>query len=141
MANDDTVVVNKTKQEQSLLFVANLAQVAPDNAKKVVAHLTEQGTRSVSVANVTAEAVTANINNHLSGGTIGGDLYIGENSLVGIAYSRMNSDFKFKGSQALVTNYRQKAILFLYTVNNNLVTALYYKKYFQQVTVKSTKRT
>lgn len=98
MANDDTVVVNKTKQEQSLLFVANLAQVAPDNAKKVVAHLTEQGTRSVSVANVTAEAVTANINNHLSGGTIGGDLYIGENSLVGIAYSRMNSDFKFKGS-------------------------------------------
>ncbi|XVN44653.1 MAG: autotransporter outer membrane beta-barrel domain-containing protein [Rickettsia hoogstraalii] len=29
---------------------------------------------------------------------MGGDLYIGENSLVGIAYSRMNSDFKFKGS-------------------------------------------
>ncbi|KJV81609.1 outer membrane autotransporter barrel domain protein [Rickettsia hoogstraalii str. RCCE3] len=145
VANDDTVVVSKTKQEQSLLFVANLAQVAPDNAKKVVEHLTEQGTRSVSVVNVTAEAVTANINNHLSGGTmiavaagdeetpiitkkglwvagtfgssnqdaykgnpsykgtvsggtIGGDLYIGENSLVGIAYSRMNSDFKFKGS-------------------------------------------
>ncbi|QQV74513.1 hypothetical protein H6P87_00047 [Rickettsia tillamookensis] len=145
VANDDTVVVSKTKQEQSLLFVANLAQVAPDNAKKVVEHLTEQGTRSVSVANVTAEAVTANINNHLSGGTmvavaagdeetpiitkkglwvagtfgssnqnaykgnpsykgtvsggtIGGDLYIGENSLVGLAYSRMNSDFKFKGS-------------------------------------------
>ena len=35
VANDDTVVVSKTKQEQSLLFVANLAQVAPDNAKKV----------------------------------------------------------------------------------------------------------
>ncbi|MCC8419184.1 MAG: autotransporter outer membrane beta-barrel domain-containing protein [Rickettsia endosymbiont of Glossina mortisans submortisans] len=145
VANDNTVVVSKTKQEQSLLFVANLAQVAPDNAKKVVEHLTEQGTRSVSVANVTAEAVTANINNHLSGGTmiavaagdeetpiitkkglwvagtfgsstqdaykgnpsykgtvsggtIGGDLYIGENSLVDLAYSRMNSDFKFKGS-------------------------------------------
>ncbi|MGX8189833.1 hypothetical protein [Rickettsia conorii] len=56
VANDDTVVVSKTKQEQSLLFVANLAQVAPDNAKEVVEHLTEQGTRSVSVANVTAEA-------------------------------------------------------------------------------------
>ncbi|KJV61373.1 hypothetical protein [Rickettsia amblyommatis] len=50
VANDDTVVVSKTKQEQSLLFVANLAQVAP---KKVVEHLTEQGARSVSVANVT----------------------------------------------------------------------------------------
>ncbi|MFV9857045.1 MAG: hypothetical protein AB8U36_06835, partial [Rickettsia aeschlimannii] len=34
VVNDDTVVVSKTKQEQSLLFVANLAQVAPDNAKK-----------------------------------------------------------------------------------------------------------
>ncbi|MFV9891397.1 MAG: hypothetical protein AB8U54_06430 [Rickettsia conorii subsp. raoultii] len=56
VANDDTVVVSKTKQEQSLLFVANLAQVAPDNAKEVVEHLTEQRTRSVSVANVTAEA-------------------------------------------------------------------------------------
>ncbi|MFV9861507.1 MAG: autotransporter domain-containing protein, partial [Rickettsia aeschlimannii] len=33
----------------------------------------------------------------VSGGTIGGELYIGENSFVGIAY-RMNSDFKFKGS-------------------------------------------
>ncbi|MCX4079155.1 hypothetical protein N7280_00510 [Rickettsia rhipicephali] len=56
VANDDTVVVSKTKQEQSLLFVANLAQVAPDNTKKVVEHLTEQGTRSVSVTNVTVEA-------------------------------------------------------------------------------------
>ncbi|WP_232202627.1 hypothetical protein [Rickettsia montanensis] len=42
VANDDTVVVSKTKQEQSLLFVANLAQVAPDNAKKVVEHLTSK---------------------------------------------------------------------------------------------------
>ncbi|GAA5251754.1 hypothetical protein [Candidatus Rickettsia kedanie] len=56
VAHDDTIVVSKTKQEQSLLFLVNLAQVAPDNAKKVVEHLTEQGTRSVSVANVTAEA-------------------------------------------------------------------------------------
>ncbi|MFV9929364.1 MAG: hypothetical protein AB8U82_00010 [Rickettsia endosymbiont of Haemaphysalis japonica] len=36
--------------------------------KKVVEHLTEQGTRSVSV--VTVEAVTTSINNHLSGGTM-----------------------------------------------------------------------
>jgi outer membrane autotransporter protein len=34
----------------------------------------------------------------VSGGTIGGELYIGENNLIGITYSRMNSDFKFKGS-------------------------------------------
>ncbi|WP_017208712.1 hypothetical protein [Rickettsia australis] len=34
VANDDTIVVSKIKQEQSLLFVANLAQVAPDNATK-----------------------------------------------------------------------------------------------------------
>ena len=34
----------------------------------------------------------------VSGGTIGGEFDIGENSLVSIAYSHMNSDFKFKGS-------------------------------------------
>ncbi|WP_342225939.1 autotransporter domain-containing protein [Rickettsia endosymbiont of Urophora cardui] len=143
IANYDAFVVGKTQQEQALLFATNLAQVAPDNIKKVVEHLTEQGTRAVNVANMMYKVVTSNINNHLSGGTmvavaagdqespivtkkglwvigtfgssnqdahqgnpsykgtvsggiIGGDIYIGENSLVGIAYSRMNADFRFK---------------------------------------------
>jgi len=142
VANDDAAIKTKTKQEQSLLFVATLAQVAAGKEKEAMKHSADQGTRSVSVASITTEAVSSNINNHFSannmvavaagdedsttkkavwvagtfgsssqgeykgnpsyngtvaGGTIGADLYIGENNLVGIAYSRMNSDFKFKG--------------------------------------------
>ncbi|WP_341790303.1 autotransporter outer membrane beta-barrel domain-containing protein [Rickettsia endosymbiont of Polydrusus tereticollis] len=146
VANDDAYVTGKTKQEQSLLFAATLSQIAPDKQDEAVKHLTDQATRSVSVANVTTEAVGANITNHLSGSntaiaagdeddnsilsskkgiwvagtfgssnqgiykggasyngkvagtTIGGDLYIGDNGVVGIAYSNMSSNFKFTGA-------------------------------------------
>jgi hypothetical protein len=48
VASDDTVVASKTKQEQSLLFVANLANAAqgtPNKGKEIMQRSADQGTR------------------------------------------------------------------------------------------------